>query len=77
MTTPSPHHGHIKSSAPAAQIRPAPMRPHHPGTSQATQTVGVNPDPPAERQTSGDVAKAPPYVGQSPTGYEPITIGAY
>jgi hypothetical protein len=34
----------------------------------------MNPDP-AQRQAAPDVAQAVPYVGESPTGYNPYTDG--
>jgi hypothetical protein len=43
---------------------------------QSTQTVGTNPDAPAERQASGQVASGIPYTSGSPTGYSPY-MGVY
>lgn len=64
----------MRSAYPAAHIRPADFRPHKPG-GQVTQTVGVNPDPPATRSASPDMATTIPYMGESPTGFDPATLG--
>jgi hypothetical protein len=42
-----------------------------------TSTVGVNPDPPADRQVSPDISPTVPYEGDSPTGYDPYTMGTF
>lgn len=70
---PSPHHGQVQSTYQGAQISAAQFRPH--ADPQVTQTVGVNPDPPAQRQAAPDVAQTVPYVGESQTGYNPYTDG--
>lgn len=41
-----------------------------------TATVGLNPDPPANRQAAPDISPTVPYMGGSPTGYDPYTGGA-
>lgn len=40
-------------------------------TPQATQTVGTNPNPPAQRQASVQNVSGVPYVAGSPTGFSP------
>jgi hypothetical protein len=56
-----------------SQISPAQFRPH--ADAQITETVDMNPDPPAQRQASPDLAQPVPRVGESPTGYNPYTGG--
>jgi hypothetical protein len=70
---PSPHHGQVKSTYQGSQISPAQFRPH--ADAQITETVDMNPDPPAQRQASPDLAQSVPCVGESPTGYNPYTGG--
>jgi hypothetical protein len=56
---------------PTAQIKPTTAyTPHQPA--QVTQTVGVNPDPPAERQASVPADTSLPVVVGSPTGFTPF-----
>ena len=69
----SPHHGQVQSTYQGAQISPANFKPH--ADPQVTQTVGMNPDPPAVRQASPDVSQSVPYMGESPTGYNLFTGG--
>jgi hypothetical protein len=69
----SPHHGQVQSHYQGAQISPGQFKPH--ADKQITTTVGMNPDPPADRQSSPDVAQSVPYMGESPTGYNPYTGG--
>ncbi len=66
---------HVQSSFPAAAIRPADFRPDKRG--QVTQTAGVNPDPPAVQQAAPQAADSVPYAGDSPTGYDPYTLGTF
>jgi hypothetical protein len=79
MTTqpPQPPRGkHVSSAYAAAQVSPASYRPHSPG-GVLTETVGVNPDPPADRQAATDISPTIPYAGGSPTGYDPYTLGTF
>jgi hypothetical protein len=62
----------MQSTFPAAHIQPADFRPHKPG-SQVAQTVGRNPNPPAQRLAAPEVATTIPYVGESPAGFDPAT----
>ena len=50
---------HIRSTYPAAAVRPADFRPHRPGA-QVTRTAGANPNPPATQQAAPDVATGEP-----------------
>lgn len=45
-------------------------------TAQATQTVGTNPNAPADRQASVEAVSGVPYTSGSPTGFTPY-MGAY
>ena len=81
MTTPAPpaeppRAKHVTSTYAAAQIQPATFRPHQPGP-VLTQTVGLNPDPPADHQAAPDISPTVPYLGGSPTGYDPYTMGTF
>ena len=69
----SPHHGQVQSTYQGSQISPGSFKPH--ADKQVTQTVGMNPDPPANRQASVDASQSVPYMGESPTGYNPFTAG--
>lgn len=71
-----PRPKHITSTYQSAQITPATFRPHAPG-GVITETVGVNPDPPANRQVAPDISPTVPYEGDSPTGYDPYTMGTF
>jgi hypothetical protein len=71
-----PRDKHTTSAYGAAQISPAEFRPHAPG-GVITQTAGVNPDPPADRQAAPDISPTVPYTGDSPTGYDPYTMGTF
>lgn len=51
------------------------FRPHQPV--QVTQTAGTNPNAPAGRQSAPSIAETVPYVGDSPTGYDPYTMGTF
>lgn len=57
-----PRPKHTTSTYRAAQIMPTVFRPDRPDVA-LTQTVGVNPDPPATRQASLAVSPAVPYAG--------------
>jgi len=59
---------------PAQNLDPR-FRPHHPV--QLTQTAGANPNPPADRQAAPDISPTIPYEGDSPTGYDPYTMGTF
>jgi hypothetical protein len=69
----SPHHGQVQSHYQGAQISPAAFKPH--AGKQVTKTVGMNPDPTANRQASPEVSQSVPYMGESPTGYNPYAGG--
>lgn len=66
-----PRGRHITSAYAAAQIRPTdsftPCR-----DAQVTQTVGVNPDPPAQRSASVPADTSLPLEAGSPTGFTPF-----
>lgn len=66
---------HTTSADRTAQIQPAPFRPHQPV--QAPQTAGVNPDRPAQRKAAQNISPNVPYLGDSPTGYAPYTMGTF
>ena len=66
---------HVKCSYPAAAIRPADFRPDKRG--QVTQTAGMTPDPPAKQQAAPQAADSVPYAGDSPTGFDPYTLGTF
>jgi hypothetical protein len=71
-----PRPKHVTSAYQGAQIQPTgAFHPHQPA--QVTQTVGQNPDPPANRQAAPDISPTVPYLGDSPTGYDPYTMGTY
>ena len=69
----SPHHGQVQSHYQGAQTSPGHFKPH--SDMEVTQTVGMNPDRSAVRQASPDVSQSVPYMGESPTGYNPFTGG--
>ena len=72
-----PRAKHTTSTYGAAQISPtSAFRPHAQG-GVVTETVGVNPDPPANRQAAPDISPTVPYSGDSPTGYDPYTMGTF
>lgn len=72
-----PRAKHVTSTYGGAQISPTDaFHPHQPG-GVVTSTVGVNPDPPADRQVSPDISPTVPYEGDSPTGYDPYTMGTF
>jgi hypothetical protein len=80
VTTPQtpdvpPRGQHVQSHYRAAQVRPAAFRPH--ADAQVTETVGVNPDPPAQRQAAPEISPTIPYSEDSPTGYDPYTMGTF
>ena len=56
-------------------MQPASFRPH--AEAQVTKTVGVSPDPPAQRQAAPEISPTVPYQGDSPTGYDPYTMGTF
>lgn len=67
----TPRGKHVTSCVPTARIQPtAAFTPHQPA--QVTQTVGVNPDPPAEQQQSVPADTSTPVVVGSPTGFTPF-----
>lgn len=72
---PSPHNGQVQSAYQGSQISAAEFRPAR--DAQVTQTVGVNPDPPASRTASVPADQGMNYAGDSPTGYDPITLSSY
>jgi hypothetical protein len=72
----TPRAKHTTSAYGGAQITEADYRPHKPGT-VLTATVGVNPDPPEQHQAAPDISPTVPYMGGSPTGYNPYTQGTY
>jgi len=72
-----PRGKHVQSGYGATQVRPATFHPHAHDQAQVSQTVGVNPDPPAERQAAPEISPAVPYMGGSPTGYDPATLGTF
>jgi hypothetical protein len=78
MATPSNRRGqpgkHVPTKSPGAATRPADFYPHKQGQ-QVTETVGMNPDPPAVRQAAPEIATSQPYTGGSPTGFDPYTLG--
>lgn len=66
-----PRGKHITSAYGAAQIRPTDaFTPHQ--DAQVTQTVGVNPDPPAQRSASVPADTSLPLTAGSPTGFTPF-----
>jgi hypothetical protein len=65
---------HVPTRSPGAQTRPADFFPHKEGQ-QVTATAGMNPDPPANRQAAMEIRQNVPYSGDSPTGYDPYTLG--
>jgi hypothetical protein len=72
----SPHHGAVNSAFKGAQIsRTGGFTPHQPA--QVTQTVGMSPDPPANHQAAQDISPTIPYIGGSPTGFDPATGGTF
>lgn len=71
---PSPHHGQVQSTYQGAQISAVTFRPH--AEAQITETVGMNPDPPAQRQSSPDVAQSVPYVGSRRPATTPTRAGS-
>jgi hypothetical protein len=71
-----PRGKHVKSHYAAAQVQPTDgFRPH--ADAQVTQTAGVSPDPPAQRQASPEISPTVPYLGGSPTGYDPYIGGTF
>lgn len=79
MTTPAepPRAKHVTSTYQGAQVSPTDaFHPHQQG-GVITATVGVNPDPPADRQAAQDISPTVPYAGGSPTGYDPYTAGTF
>jgi hypothetical protein len=73
---PEPPRGtHVKSHYGAAQVRPVSFRLHT--DVQVIETVGVNPDPPAQRQAAPEISPTIPYSEDSPTGYDPYTMGTF
>lgn len=66
-----PRPKHIQSVVPSARIRPTDnFTPHQ--DAQVTQTVGVNPDPPAQRSRSVPADTSLPLEAGSPTGFTPF-----
>lgn len=75
MTTPPaaepPRGKHISSTVASAQIRPTDaFTPHQ--DAQITQTVGVNPNPPAQHSASVPADTTLPLTAGSPTGFSPF-----
>jgi hypothetical protein len=54
-----------------AKTTPNVMKPKQHFVAQETQTVGVNPNPPAKRQQSVPADSAVPLTDNSPTGFSP------
>jgi hypothetical protein len=68
---------HTTSAFSGAQITPTgAFHPHQAG-GVVTTTVGTNPDAPADRQAAPDISPTVPYTGDSPTGYDPYTMGTF
>lgn len=66
-----PRGRHITSAYAAAQIRPTnAFSPH--SDAQATETVGVNPDPPEQESRSVPADTSLPLTAGSPTGFTPF-----
>ena len=75
MTAPAqdgaPRGKHVPSHYSAAQIRPT-SRFTPDQDAQVTETVGVNPDPPAQRSRSVPADTSLPLTAGSPTGFSPF-----
>ncbi len=67
---------HVASQFPTAVVTPADFRPHK-GGQQITQTAGMSPDPPDVQQAAAEVLDTVPYAGDSPTGFDPYTLGTF
>lgn len=83
MTTPAPPPAepprakHVTSTYRGAQVSPTDaFHPHRQG-GVVTATAGTNPNAPANRQAAPDISLTVPYTGDSPTGYDPYTMGTF
>lgn len=73
----APRHGARDGSGrfrPAQKLDPR-FRPHQPV--QVTRTAGTNPNAPADRNAARNISPTVPYEGDSPTGYDPYTLGTF